>query len=113
MALKIYSDKTNKFYDTVEEADRAEFELKEKENREKIENERKARLEKEAKEKKDAERKACEEEVNKAFEALVNARKAYHAALDKYCEKFGTYRREIKSDECSPLTELFDTLFRF
>ena len=28
--VKVYSDKTNKFYNTVEEATRAEFELKEK-----------------------------------------------------------------------------------
>ena len=28
MAIKIYSDKTNKFYSSVEEANRAEFELK-------------------------------------------------------------------------------------
>jgi chromosome segregation ATPase len=76
--------------------------------------EEQARLEKEAKEKKEAERKACEEEVNKAFEALTEARGAYHAALDKYCEKFGTYKHEIKVDnEYSPLTDLFDTLFRF
>ena len=42
MALKYYSDKTNKFYDTADEANRAEFELKEKENLEKIKKEREA-----------------------------------------------------------------------
>ena len=45
MAIKVYSDRTNKFYNSVEEANRAEFELKEKENREKIQKERELALE--------------------------------------------------------------------
>ena len=44
MAIKVYSDRTKQFYNTVEEANRAEFELKEKENLAKIEEERKARV---------------------------------------------------------------------
>ena len=47
MAIKVYSDRTNKFYNSVEEANRAEFELKEKENREKIQKERELALAKE------------------------------------------------------------------
>ena len=50
MAIKIYSDKTGKFYNSVEEANRAEFELKEKENLAKIQKERELALAKEKKE---------------------------------------------------------------
>ena len=50
--MKYYSEKLNKFYDSADACQRAEFEAKEKENLAKIENERKER---ELKEKKDKE----------------------------------------------------------
>ena len=42
MAIKYYSDKTHQYYNSVDEANRAEFEAKEEENRQKILAERKA-----------------------------------------------------------------------
>ena len=66
MAIKVYSDKTKQFYNTVEEANRAEFELKEKENLAKIQKERELALAKEKKEKAVAERKAAAEKVEAA-----------------------------------------------
>ena len=47
--MKYYSEKLNKFYNTADECERAEFEAKEKENLEKIKKEREAALAKEKK----------------------------------------------------------------
>ena len=114
MAVKIYSDRTNKFYNTVEEANQAEFELKEKENLAKIEKERKERELKEKKEKAVAERKAAAEKVEEARKAFNEARKAYHTELDSFCKKYGTYHYTTDGKEDVPsLFDLFDNLFKF
>ena len=91
MALKYYSDRTNKFYNTAEEANRAEFELKEKENLEKIKKEREAALAKEKKEKAMAERKAAAEKVDAARKAATEAQATYHKELKDFIDKYGTY----------------------
>ena len=107
MAIKVYSDRTNKFYNSVEEANRAEFELKEKENREKIQKERELALAKEKKEKALAERKA-------AAETVESARKGYYDELNKFCQKYGTYHYTTDGkDEIPSLFDLFDNLFKF
>lgn len=112
MAIKIYSDKTNKFYNSVEDANRAEFELKEKENLAKIENERKERQLKEQKERAAAERKAAAEKVNAARKAMVEAQKNYRDELNKFIEAYGTYHystNDIK--EIPTLFDFFGSLF--
>jgi len=114
MALKIYSDKTNKFYNTVDEANQAEFELKEKENLEKIRKEREVALAKEKKEKAIAERKAAAEKVETARQAFNTARKAYHTELESFCKKYGTYHYTTDGKEEVPsLFDLFDNIFHF
>jgi deoxyxylulose-5-phosphate synthase len=114
MALKYYSDKTNKFYDTADEANRAEFELKEKENLEKIRKERELALEKEKKEKALAERKAAAEKVDAARKAYLEAQKAYRTELEAFCKQFGTYHYSVKDGEEIPsLFDVFGNLFRF
>ena len=114
MAIKIYSDKTNKFYNTVDEANRAEFELKEKENLEKIRKEREVALAKEKKEKAIAERKVAAEKVETARKAFNEARKAYHAELEGFCKKYGTYHYTTDGKEDVPsLFDLFDNIFHF
>lgn len=114
MAIKIYSDKTNKFYETVDEANRAEFELKEKENLEKIEKERKERELKEKKEKAAAERKEAAEKVNKARLAMVDAQKAYRDELEAFCKKYGTYHYSTNSvDDIPTLFDFVGNLFKF
>ena len=114
MAIKVYSDKTKQFYNTVEEANRAEFELKEQENLAKIEKERKERELKEQKEKKAAERKEAAERVETARKAFNEARKAYHAELEGFCKKYGTYHYTTDGKEEVPsLFDLFDNLFKF
>ena len=114
MAIKIYSDRTNKFYNSVDEANRAEFELKEKENLAKIEEERKARELKAKKEQAAAERKAAAEKVEIARKAFNEARKAYHAELDAFCKKYGSYQYTTDGkDDVPSLFDLFDNLFKF
>ena len=114
MAIKIYSDKTNKFYSSVEEANRAEFELKEKENLAKIQKERELALAKEKKEKAMVERKAAAEKVEAARKAFNEARKAYHDELSGFCQKYGTYHYTTDGKEDVPsLFDLFDNIFKF
>ena len=113
MALKYYSDRTNKFYNSVEEANRAELELKEKENREKIQKEREEALAKEKKEKAAAERKAAAEVVENARKAYLEAQKAYRKALEDFCGKYGTYHYTVENGEEIPsLFDWFGNIFK-
>ena len=112
--VKIYSDKTNKFYNTVEEANRAEFELKEKENLEKIKKEREEALAKEKKEKAAAERKEAAVKVDAARKAYLEAQKAYREELEGFCKKYGTYHYSTNSAEDVPsLFDFFGNMFKF
>lgn len=114
MALKYYSDRTNKFYNSAEEANRAEFELKEQENREKIQKEREAALAKEKKEKALAERKAAAEKVDAARKAMTEAQKAYREELENFIDKYGTYHYSTSNpDEIPNLFDWVGNLFRF
>ena len=111
--VKIYSDKTNKFYNTVEEANRAEFELKEKENLEKIKKEREEALAKEKKEKAMAERKEAAVKVDAARKAYLEAQKAYREELEGFCKKYGTYHYSTNSAEDVPsLFDFFGNIFK-
>ena len=113
MAIKVYSDRTNKFYNSVEEANRAEFELKEKENREKIQKEREEALAKEKKEKAATERKAAAEVVENARKAYLEAQKAYRKALEDFCGKYGTYHYTVENGEEIPsLFDWFGNIFK-
>ena len=112
MAIKIYSDKTNKFYNSVEEANRAEFELKEKENLEKIQKEREAALAKQKKEQAIAERKVAAEKVDAVRQEYLKAQKAYHEELNKFCQKYGTYHYSTKNaDEVPSLFDFLENIF--
>ena len=112
MALKYYSDRTNKFYDTPEDANRAEFELKEKENLEKIKKEREVALAKEQKEKALAERKEAAAKVTEARKALIEAQKAYREELEGFCKKYGTYHYTVENaNEVPSLFDMFKYAF--
>ena len=115
MAIKIFSDKTQKFYNTVEEANRAEFELKEKENREKIQKERELALAKEKKEKELAERKALAEEVDVARKAMVESQKAYQEKLKEFIDKYHSYHFTSTNPADIPVlfSDFFDKIFPF
>jgi len=106
--MKYYSEKLNKFYDSADACQRAEFEAKEKENLAKIENERKERELKEKKDKEAAERKAAAEKVEAARKAMVEAQSAYKKELEAFCQKYGTYHFSLNNLEDIP--HLFDVL---
>ena len=104
--IKIFSDKTGKFYNSVEEANKAEFELKEKENLEKIRKEREAVAAKEKKEKETAERKAMAAEVETARQAMIRAQKSYRDILEAFCKRWGAYHLTL--DKAEDFPTLFD-----
>lgn len=112
--MKYYSEKLNKFYDTADACQKAEFEAKEKENLEKIKKERELALAKEKKEKEVAERKAAAEKVDSARKALADAREVCNKAeenlrkeLADFCSKYGTYH--FSSDKVEDfLPNIFD-----
>ena len=107
--VKIYSDKTNKFYSSVEEANKAELELKEKEAQEKALAERKAAELKEKKEKEASERKAMAAEVEEARKTMVAAQKAYHQKLEAFVDKYKSYHfTSTSADEIPTLFDLFN-----
>lgn len=112
--MKYYSEKLNKFYDTADACQRAEFELKEKENLEKIRKEREVALAKQEKEKKIAERKAAAEVVENARKAYLETQKAYKKALEDFCGKYGTYHYSTdNADEIPSLFDWFGNFFKF
>lgn len=111
--IKYFSDKTGKYYDTAEEANRAEFELKEKENLLKVQKEREERLAKEKKEKALAERKEAAEKVDVARKAFIEAQKNYKQELENFCKVYGTYHYSTNSSEEIPsLLDWFSYLFK-
>lgn len=106
MAIKIFSDKTNQFYDSIEAANKAEFALKEKENLEKIRKEREAVAAKEKKEKETAERKAMATEVEAARQDMIKAQKSYRDKLEAFCKRWGAYHLTL--DRAEDFPTLFD-----
>lgn len=111
MAIRIYSDKTQKFYNSVEEANKAEFEAKEAENREKIRKERAEAEAKAKKEKEAAERKAAAAELDEARKEMVTAQKHYAELLDNFIKKYKSYHFSSTSVNDFPvLFDLFNLL---
>ena len=69
---------------------------------------------KEKKEKALAERKAAAEKVEAARKAFNEARKTYHAELESFCKKYGTYHYTTDGkDDVPSLFDLFDNIFKF
>lgn len=109
MAIKIYSDQTKQYYDSVEAANKAENELIVKREQEKALAERKAAELKAQKEKDVAERKTAADKVEAARKAMVAAQKAYHDELDNFIKKYKSYHFTSTSVKDIPtLFELFD-----
>lgn len=97
--MKIYSEKTNKEYATVEECLKAE-EAFDKAEAEKKAAKEKALIEKKAKEEKlVVERKAEAEKVEEARKAMITANKNYRDALAAFCSKYGSYHYTVKPGE--------------
>lgn len=96
--MRYYSDLTQRMYNSAEECEKAEIELKKAEEKKAKEIEQKtaARKEKAAK-------------VDAAYKALCEARKNYEKVLSDFCKDYGAYHKTIKKDD---FIDLFD-LFRF
>lgn len=92
MITKYFNQYTNEPFNTPEEADASEKKyLKEEEAKKRAEAERKA-----AAEKKNAERALEAKEVDEAYKAFIEARKAYQKKLSDFCKKYGTYHMSVK-----------------
>lgn len=112
MAVKFFSERTNSYYNSLEEANRAEFEAKEKENLAKIQKERENAALKEKKEKEAAERKAMAEQVEKARKDLLNAQKTYRDTLSAFVDKYHTYHYSTSNpNEIPTLFDVFEKIF--
>lgn len=94
--MYIYSEKTNKKYNTVEECQLAEKEYDERIEKEKAEKERLA-----------SEKEARRKEVEDAYDAALDARKMADDLLDKYLNDYDDVDISIKS-YVTPLFRLFD-----
>ena len=108
--MKIYSEKTNKEYATVEECLAAEEEF------DKVVAEKQAAAEKalaEAKAKKKAlaaERKDRAIEVENAYKAILDAQKVYHEKLDAFVRDYGSFHMTVKTGDGNPF-DLFNGFF--
>ena len=112
MAMKYYSERTGKFFDTAEACEKAEFEAKEAENREKILKERELAVAKEKKEKEATERKALAAEVEAARKTMLEAQRAYRDKLDEFVKRYRSYHYTTTNvDEIPTLFNLFAHLF--
>ena len=112
--VKIYSDVTNAFYNTAEEAQKAEEEHAAKLAAEKAKKEQEIALAKQKKEQALAERKAAAEKVETARKAYLDAQKAYRTELEGFCKQYGTYHYSTNNaDEIPSLFDWFGNIFKF
>jgi len=96
--MKIYSEKLNKFYDTIEACTEAE---KKHDDAKKIEEEKKAAL--------TAARAERAKKVEGLYKAYLEAQKKYHEALRDFCKDYGSFHMSYSSDDILP--DLFDLFF--
>ena len=98
--MKIFSEKTNKYYNTVEECLEAEKEYDE------------AVLEAENKKKELAEnRKNRAKEVEDAYKARLEADKVFKDKLNKFVDDYGSFHMTINTEVDDPfnLFDIFDS----
>ena len=101
--MKILSEKTNKYYATVDQCLAAE----------------KAFDEAEAKKKAEAQqlnvtRKERANEVETAYKASLEANKHYHELLDAFVKDYGSFHMTVHTGDLNPFdsfSHLFDTFF--
>ena len=107
--MKFYSEMLNKVYDTAEACQKAEFEAKEAENRERIRKEREARIAKEKQEKAVAARKGQAAKVEEARKAMIAAQNKYREELEAFCKNYGTYHYSLNGEDAKHvIPTLFD-----
>lgn len=96
--MKAYSEKTRKFYNTVEECEKAEKEY----------DDQRALVEAKRKELADA-RSTRAKEVEDAFKAVIEADKKYHELLKKFMKDYGNFHATYQDDNIP--VSLFDLFF--
>lgn len=94
--MKILSEKTNKYYDTVDECIAAEAEY---DAAIKAEEERQIKLA--------ANRKERARDVEEAYQAAIEAQKVYKEKLNAFCKDYGTFHMSIGKDSAFDLFHLF------
>jgi len=112
--MKILSEKTNKYYATVDECLAAEKAFDEAVAKEKAAKE-KALVEQKAKEEKLAtERKARATEVEDAYKAVIDADKHYQELLSAFVKDYGSFHMTFHTGNLNPFnsfTHFFDSFF--
>ena len=99
--MKIYSEKTNQEYTTVDECLAAEKEYDAKIAAEKAEKEKLAAV-----------RKERATEVEDAYKAILDAQKVYKEKLDAFVKDYGSFHMSIKSGFNNPF-DAFEVFDRF
>ena len=97
--MYIYSEKTNKKYNTVEECEKAEKAFDEQLAKEKAEKEKKA-----------SERATRAKEVEDAYKVAYDARKKADELRDKFAEDYNGFNFTFRTNGLFPIS-VFDFLF--
>ncbi len=108
--MKIYSEKTNKEYATVDECLEAEKAFDEQIAAEKAKKDAEQKALVAKKEAAIAERKEAASKVEEKRKALIEAQKAYRDELAKFCQKWGADHYTVKGGDDSWFN-LFDNFF--
>lgn len=101
--MKILSEKTNKYYATVDECLAAEKAFDEAEAKKKAEAQ-----------KLNATRKERANEVETAYKASLEANKHYHELLDAFVKDYGSFHMTLHTGDLNPFdsfSHLFNTFF--
>lgn len=110
--MKIYSEKTNKEYATVDECVAAEKEFDEAVAKRKAEIQRMEEEKKAKAEKLQTERKARAAEVEDAYKASIEAAKHYQDLLDKFVKDYGSFHMTVHTGDLNPFNA-FEIFNRF
>jgi hypothetical protein len=100
--MKIYSEKTNKEYKTVEDCLKAEKEFDEA-----------LEAEKAKKQKLSEEKKARAVEVEEAWKAVREANKKYVDLKNKFINDYGAFHMTLKDKDDNLVESLWESFFRF
>jgi len=104
--MKYYSEKTQKFYDNVDDCEKAEHEALAKEAAEKAKREVALAEQKAKQEKLAAERKEKAAHIDELRKNMVKAQREYSEAITDFVKTYGTYHASFTNKE--PIPTLFD-----
>ena len=108
--MKIYSEKTNKEYATVEDCLAAEKEYDDAIAAKKAEEEKALAEAKAKREELATARKERATEVEDAYKAVLEAQKVYRQKLDAFVKDYGSFHMTVKTGDGNPF-DLFNGFF--